>query len=586
MSIAQVHRVVLQQVRKLTAKKFAPSPSQENFEIAWLWLKAVAKLAVTRIRQQENMLTLRELGAARGEALAQVPDPPAADKRVSPAPSDVSSLCDSLWFSKAGCGLKFVTSTVDILPDGCTQYDPKWHNLREMSVMGQLSQTLPTGEKIVVWILSAQSDDLPGVRSAFTSASHDVIHIEEGSPIWKQKFQYRSLVRDLISYADWHLEQVGESPGKRLSSILRVGSPMPLQDQDLLVAADVIDSSMSLESVSAAFEWFQSCVSPAAAMSGIISMLVSRLLRAFKQWTTVSMWSRALLKRPAKCFLLCGDVEWTAAVARENCEKEGYWDAEGEVTYPQPERLKVMGGTDEFMKIIHTKPTAEDYSKRGLQLHERLMGEHVRLMPENFVVDDAVYDTVLAEAVNNEKKWLGDFFDDSPIVTKVEDSDSGSEGEEDSFLVLYLANDFHWRGGQYLEMSGAGLALVRFNCRDKDVQISRCIFPESEEYHRKVNTLACVQDFIMRGLKLPYGYQLEMILLRYSRMQAVKRLKASFKVWAVIKPQASLDAVQYTESRIVEALPDYPRMTSNVQAKALQEVGLEIISMVSWEYDM
>ena len=245
-----------------------------------------------------------------------------------------------------------------------------------------------------------------------------------------------------------------------------------------------------------------------------------------------------------------------------------------------------MGGTDAFMKIIHTKPTVEDYLKRGLQLPERLMGGHVRLTPENFVLDDAVYDTVLAEAVNNEKKWLGDFFDDSPIVTKVEDSGSVSEGEEDSILVLYLANDFHWRGGQYPEMSGAGLALVRFDCRDKDVQISRCIFPDSEEYHRKVNTLACVQDFTMRGLNLPYGYQLEIILLRYSRMQAVKRLKASFKVWAVIKPQASFDAVQCTESTIVEALLEYPRITSNVQAKALQEVGLEIISTVSWEHDM
>ena len=273
-------------------------------------------------------------------------------------------------------------------------------------------------------------------------------------------------------------------------------------------------------------------------------------------------------------------------MARINCEKDGYWDAKGEAIFSQHERLKVMGGTDELTKMIHTKPTVEDYSTRGLQLPERLMGEHVRLTPDNFVLDDAVYDTVLAKAVNNEKKWLGDFFDDSPIVTKIDYSGSSSEEDEDSILVLYLANDFHWRGAQYLEMSGAGLTLVRFDCRDKDVQISRCMFPDSEEYHRKVNTLACVQEFTMRGLKLPYGYQLEMILLRYSRMQAVKRLKASFKVWAVVKPLASVEAVQYIESTIVEALPEYPRITSNVQAKALQEVGLEIISMVSCEHDM
>ena len=90
------------------------------------------------------------------------------------------------------------------------------------------------------------------------------------------------------------------------------------------------------------------------------------------------------------------------------------------------------------------------------------------------------------------------------------------------------------------------------------------------------------------GLKLPYSYQLEMLLLHHNRMQDVKRLKASFKTWAVAKPQASLDGAQYTESRIVaiEEWPEYPRILSNVQAKALQEVGLEIISMVSYDYDM
>ena len=46
---AQVHRVVLQQVQKLKAKKI--EPTQESFEIAWLWLKAVSKLAATRMQQ-------------------------------------------------------------------------------------------------------------------------------------------------------------------------------------------------------------------------------------------------------------------------------------------------------------------------------------------------------------------------------------------------------------------------------------------------------------------------------------------------------------------------------------------------------
>ena len=63
-------------------------------------------------------------------------------------------------------------------------------------------------------------------------------------------------------------------------------------------------------------------------------------------------------------------------------------------------------------------------------------------------------------------------------------------------------------------------------------------------------------------------------------------MKASFKVWAVIEPLAPAGEAQYSESTIVEALPEYPGITSNVQAKALQQVGLEIISMVSCEHNM
>ena len=224
------------------------------------------------------MHTLHELGEARKECLGQVPGP-AVDKHSSSIAVEVSDRGDDLWHLKAGCGLWFVMSMVDILPDGCVQYDPNSHDLQNMSVMGQLSQTLPSGAKIVVWVLSAPSDSPPGVQSAFTSASHDVIYINAvlESSTWKRKFQHRMLVRDLIVYADWHLSQVGVSPGKQLSSILHVGSLIPLQDQDLLMAAEIIDNSMILESISAAYEWFQSCLLPAAAMAGIISMIMAHL---------------------------------------------------------------------------------------------------------------------------------------------------------------------------------------------------------------------------------------------------------------------------------------------------------------------
>ena len=63
----------------------------------------------------------------------------------------------------------------------------------------------------------------------------------------------------------------------------------------------------------------------------------------------------------------------------------------------------------------------------------------------------------------------------SPLLSHV--TVSGSSEKNDT-LVLYLANDFHWRGATFVNVSGAGLAILKFKCKEKEVQLSRCTICE------------------------------------------------------------------------------------------------------------
>ena len=110
--------------------------------------------------------------------------------------------------------------------------------------------------------------------------------------------------------------------------------------------------------------------------------------------------------------------------------------------------------------------------------------------------------------VQSDLDWLEEFHSISPLVSGFNTNPTAVL--EDSGAVLYLANDFHWRAGEILEASGEGLVLVRFACKDKDVQLSRCLTADQNVAHIAANQLATADDFITRGLQLPYGYYLEL----------------------------------------------------------------------------
>ena len=131
-------------------------------------------------------------------------------------------------------------------------------------------------------------------------------------------------------------------------------------------------------------------------------------------------------------------------------------------------------------------PEWEDYTTRCLPVPDRLRGEHAKPTPENLTFKGDAEDEELAGACADA------MLKDSPIVSV---ANMTGYDAEDKGMVLYLASDYPWRGAKFLHFSGAVVAMVQFDGKQKEVQISRCEFAEADEYQPRVDTLACTTDF-------------------------------------------------------------------------------------------
>ena len=339
------------------------------------------------------------------------------------------------------------------------------------------------------------------------------------SAFWKKQFLHRSLTRDLQAYSEWHREQAGDSPMKRLSSIPLLGSPVPLVNLDGAVAP--VASTVAAELV-AELSFFRcedlvgllSCRSPTAAISGVVEILMARLLRSFRHWTCVTMWHQSSRGKVLGRFLVCGAAEWGVLVKREDDDDPllnyGYWNSKGECLLAREVAEASLSRWEEKLKRA---PVWEDYDSRCLPIPTRLQGEHAFHTPGNLGSK---------KRGDEKKKKSGEEMVASPMKS-FETGDSSFRTNDT--LVLYLANDFHWRGAKFVTVSAAGLAILKFKCKDKEVQLSRCMFVNVAEFSNRVDTMAQTEDYSKRGLELPYGYKKEMLMMRLGRWSSRRSLK-------------------------------------------------------------
>ena len=113
-----------------------------------------------------------------------------------------------------------------------------------------------------------------------------------------------------------------------------------------------------------------------------------------------------------------------------------------------------------------TAPLRADYEKRGLAVPSKLDSEWLRGTPENFE-NSVCSDKVLMD-IDEQLLMLEDFLSMSPMV-----SAKSKLATQD--WVLYLSDNFHWRGGVFITTEDKSMAMVSFSGTEQRVAVSRCV---------------------------------------------------------------------------------------------------------------
>lgn len=189
---SSVHNIVLAEVRALTEQ--GVHPTESNCEIAYLWLKAVSKMANLKIRQDMILSDLRAVKKKRN--------------LISGFEPSISKSSDSQeWFTAAKAGKRFETQAVQAMPDRCFMLDAESKQIRKMQVLGQISQRQGDGSGAVHWIVGetvcVEENILEGDESHVSQSVEQEVHcIPQASQLWRKKFMYKNLTKSLHEYGD------------------------------------------------------------------------------------------------------------------------------------------------------------------------------------------------------------------------------------------------------------------------------------------------------------------------------------------------------------------------------------------------
>ena len=306
--------------------------------------------------------------------------------------------------------------------------------------------------------------------------------------------------------------------------MMRVGSPVVMRTDTTTDYVGTEDAQETLARAEAK-AWLEKCEKPQAAIAKMVKLLLIRAYRAFKHWLCVSLWQRNWDNTRFRCKLMCGEAVWSVVLARKECfnANSSVWLDDGEYHEIDEINCLVPYSVQQSDLLVGTVPDREHYINLGVTVPSRLDTEWLKMTPDNF---DKMPEDELMSMIDRELLWLDEILAESPLVSKpVSDVITVD-------CILYLADDFHWRGGEFLCREGDHLAQVQFDCKIKTVAISRCEHVTSSVFEKRVNSMAHARDFESRGLSLPYGYYYEKTLLRWFRQRAGQKVRFGFKLWA------------------------------------------------------
>ena len=488
------------------------------------------------------------------------------------------------------------------------ELDAESKEVRKMQVLGQISQRQDDGSGAVHWIVGenvcGEDNSLERDESHVSRAVEQDVHcIPQASQLWRKKFMYRNLTKSLHEYGDWHQQKCGQSPAKKLGGVHLLLSPArrpTLSSEQRSLEACARDEAKewlkdhpSPSAATEAMRWLQSQPSPAAALQAVQCLLQTRGYRAFKHWMALSLWCQSSKLRSHECMLLCGDAEWDVVVRRSRVDNRSCWRRDGALDFVSSDRLQLY--TTEDNAKIGTAPVTEDYILRDLPIPGRLASDISIKTPDNLKIneEDAEMLKLSRQRQTGEVTgWIEEYGKTSPVISVPEVAAGRHSTRSTGHVQLvYLADDHHWRRGDYVKTSEENHLIVAFANGKHRVSLSRCVFSDQEGYAGKADQLAKVRDYVSRGMPLSYGFHLELALFKWKRRQAQRLAVRAIQRWErefnrdKAKRQENLVEKSYLPSTLVEKIPDYPKIHNNVMAADLMgQPKLEVEQFVQTKH--
>lgn len=180
-----------------------------------------------------------------------------------------------------------------------------------------------------------------------------------------------------------------------------------------------------------------------AAIEKVVKLLLIRAYRAFKHWLCVSLWQHSWDKSRYRCKLMCGEAVWSVVLARKESfnANSSVWLDDGEYHEIDDLNCLVPYSVQQADLLVGTVPEREHYVNLGVTVPSRLESEWLKMTPDIF---DKMPEEDLMSMIDRELLWLDEILVESPLVSKPVSDEITVD------WILYLADDFHWRGGEFL----------------------------------------------------------------------------------------------------------------------------------------
>ena len=162
--------------------------------------------------------------------------------------------------------------------------------------------------------------------------------------------------------------------------------------------------------------------------------------------------------------------------------------------FVSPGRLQLYKKEDDAR--MGTAPVTEDYILRELPVPDRLASDISLKTPANLKINEEDAELMrLSRQPQSEDDsgWMEEYGKTSPVISVPEVvAERASTRSTGDVQLIYLADDHHWRRGDYVKALDENHLIVAFANGKHRVSLSRCVFSDQKGYAGRADQLAKV----------------------------------------------------------------------------------------------